>query len=261
MLAFEFCGPGARPQQIPEGKMSARTGKFILRAMIVLAVLTWLAALALAAPQEAQPQQPGAATAGGQEQGGGFRGRLQRQLQGQPSPFAGPEDQKLTIWTGNWEESVRFAGDPADKPSGTGRWRAMPFYGLYVVINYELNGPEGLYHAHGVMAFDHETKTYHLWWFDDGANITNYTGTWKDEKTLVFEQKRTSKGQAFRERISYTKTTDDEIQTKIEQAFGTEPFKLYLEGTAHRMAFPQGQGGQRPAQRRRPGGEQNPQNP
>ena len=252
--------------------MSARTGRFILQGMILLAALTLLAALALAAPQgtaaqngaqsgaqDAPQQRPGGAA--GQGPGGGLRERLQRGLQGQASPFAGPEDQKLAMWAGNWEETVRFAGDPAEKPSGTGRWRAMPFYGLYVVINYELKGPEGLYHAHGVMAFDHESKTYHLWWFDDGANITNYTGTWKDEKTLVFEQKRTSKGQAFRERISYTKTTDDEIQTKIEQAFGTEPFKLYLEGTAHRMAFPQGQGGQRPAQRRRPGGEQNPQNP
>ncbi|HUJ41032.1 MAG TPA: DUF1579 family protein [Candidatus Acidoferrales bacterium] len=244
--------------------MSARTGRFILRAMIVLAVLTWLAALALAQPQQAPAQETprqGPGGAAGEGRGGGLRERIEQRLQGQASPFAGPEDQKLAIWAGNWEETVRFAGDPADKPSGTGRWRAMPFYGLYVVINYELNGPEGLYHAHGVMAFDHESKTYHMWWFDDGANIDMYTGTWKDDKTLVFEQKRTSNGKVFRERITYTKPGDDEIDTKIEQAFGTEPFKVYLEGTAHRMAFP-GRPGEGGGGRRRPqGGGQDPQNP
>jgi Protein of unknown function (DUF1579) len=202
--------------------MSARTGRFILRAMILLAALIWLAALAMAAPpalpaQGGDPQRPG--------QGTGAQGpQAMRPLQ--PSPFAGPEDKRLAIWTGNWEESVRFAGDPEDKPSGTGRWRAMPFYGLYVVINYELKGPEGLYHAHGVMAFDHESKKYHLWWFDDGANINEYTGTWKDDTTLVFELKRASGGKVFRERITYRKPAEDEIHTKIEQAFGTEPFKL-----------------------------------
>ena len=248
--------------------MSARTGRFILQGMILLAALTLLAALALAAPQ-GTPAQNGAQDApqqrpegaAGQGPGGGQRERMQRGLQGQASPFAGPEDQKLAMWAGNWEETVQFAGDPADKPSGTGHWRAMPFYGLYVVINYELKGPEGLYHAHGVMAFDHESKTYHLWWFDDGANINNYTGTWKDDTTLVFEQKKTSGGKVFRERITYTKASDDEIHTKIEQAFGTEPFKMYLEGSAHRAAFMEGQGEggqQRPGQRRRPPGGQNP---
>jgi Protein of unknown function (DUF1579) len=248
--------------------MSARTGRRILQGMILLAALTWLAALALAAPP-ARPTQNGAqngtpqAPAQGTKPGGGAMGqRMQRGMQAQASPFAGPEDQKLAIWTGNWEETVRFAGDPEDKPSGSGRWRAMPFYGLYVVINYELKGPEGLYHAHGVMAFDHESKEYHLWWFDDGANINEYTGTWKDDKTLVFELKRTSGGKMFRERITYTKPSDDEIHTKIEQAFGTEPFKLYLDGSAHRAAFMEGQGEggqQRPVQRRRPfGGGQNP---
>lgn len=237
--------------------MSARTGRLILQGMILLALLTWLAALALAAPpalpaQGEAEQRPG--------QGAGAQGQLVQRAP-QPSPFAGPEDARLAVWVGNWEETVRFAGDPEDKPSGTGRWRAAPFYGLYVVINYELKGPEGLYHAHGVMAFDHEAKAYHLWWFDDGANINEYSGTWKDDTTLVFELKRTSGGKVFRERITYSRPTQDEIHTKIEQAFGTEPFKLYLEGSAHRMALPEGQGGNqpRPPQRKRPpGGEQNP---
>lgn len=245
--------------------MSVRTGRFILQGMILLAVLTWLAALALAAPPalpaqgggEQRPQQSLAAAAQESQ-------AQKAQRAPQPSPFAGPEDEKLSIWTGNWEETVRFAGDAEDKPSGTGRWRAMPFYGLYVVINYELKGPEGPYHAHGVMAFNHESKAYHLWWFDDGANINEYTGTWKDETTLVFELKRTNGGKVFRERITYMKPGEDEIHIKIEQAFGTEPFKLYLESSAHRMAVLEGQGGgnqQRPQQqqqRRRPPNGQNP---
>ena len=240
--------------------MSARTGRLILRGMILLAALIWLVALALAAPPAfpaqggAEQQRPG--------QGAGAGGQ-QAQRGPQPSPFAGPEDERLAMWTGAWEETVRFAGDPEDKPSGSGKWRAAPFYGLYVVINYELKGPEGLYHAHGVMAFDHEAKAYHLWWFDDGANISDYTGTWKDETTLVFELKRTSGGKVFRERVTYAKPSDDEVHSKIEQAFGTEPFKLYLEATAHRMALPEGQGGnqprqQQPQQRRRPPNGQNP---
>lgn len=240
--------------------MSARTGRFILRGMILLAALTWLAALALAAP-------PAVAEQGGAEQRraqGAGAGGQQGQRAVQPSPFAGAEDERLSIWTGNWEETVRFAGDAEDKPSGTGKWRAMSFYGLYVVINYELKGPEGPYHAHGVMAFDHEAKAYHLWWFDDGANINNYTGTWKDDSTLVFEQKKTSNGKAFRERITYSKPSEDEVRIRIEQAFGTEAFKLYLESTAHRMSLLEGQGGgnqQRPQQqpgRRRPPNGQNP---
>src|SRR5208282_6030870 len=177
----------------------------------------------------------------------------------QPSPFAGPEDQRLAMWAGAWEETVRFAGDPEDKPSGTGKWMARPFYGLYVVINYELKGPDGNYHAHAVMAFDHGEKTYRLWWFDDGANIDEYTGAWKDDNTLVFELKRTSEGKIFRERLTYTHVSEDEVHTRIEQAFGTEPFKLYLESAAHRVAMAEAQGGQNQQrqqgqQRRRPPG-------
>ena len=230
--------------------MNARTGRWILEGMILLAALTWLAAVALAEPQAqgGQERQSIAQVAAAQ----------QEKKAAQASPFAGPEDERLAIWTGAWEETVRFAGDPEDRPSGTGKWRAAPFYGLYVVINYELKGPEGLYHAHGVMAFDHETKAYHLWWFDDGANISDYTGTWKDDTTMVFELKRTSNGKMFRERITYIKPSDDEVHSKIEQAFGTEPFKLYLEASAHRMTVAEGQGNQQqpkqqpPQQRRRP---------
>ena len=276
VLAFAFCGwsspspsLSAQAESLPAGRqacatgfpeeeMSGRTGRFILKAMILLAALTWLAALALAGPQPlpaqggAQQQKPNQPAAGGQQQ---------PQKGPQPSPFAGPEDERLAIWQGNWEESVRFAGDPEDAPSGTGKWRAAPFWGLYIVINYELKGPEGVYHAHGVMAFDHEAKAYHLWWFDDGANINEYTGAWKDDTTLVFDMKRTSAGKVFRERITYSKTSEDEVHTKIEQAFGTDPFKLYLEAAAHRIPIPEGQGGQQRPQQQQPQQRRRPPNP
>ena len=222
--------------------MNARTGRWILEALVLLAALTWLAALAMATPAataeaagtQQQNENPPFRQQGQNQQGAqGARGQNQRGPQ--PSPFAGPEDERLGVWAGNWEETVRYAGDPEDKPSGSGRWMARPFYGLYLVINYNGRGPEGVYNAHGVMAYDHETKTYRLWWFDDGANIGEYTGTWKDDHTLVFELKRTEGGKTFRERMTYARISEDELQTRIEQSWGTEPFKLYLEAAAHRM--------------------------
>jgi Protein of unknown function (DUF1579) len=232
--------------------MSARTGRLILQGMILLAALTWLAALALAEPAGAQQ-------GGGQGQGiAAVAAQAQIQKAAQPSPFAGPEDGRLSTWTGTWEETVKFAGDADDKAGSNGHWRAMPFWGLYVVINYESKAPEGNYHAHAVMAYDHEAKVYRLWWFDDGANISEYTGNWKDEATLVFESKRTTGGKVFRERITYTKPSDDEIHTKIEQAFGTEPLKVYSQAEAHRMALTDALGGgnqqrqQQQQQRKRP---------
>jgi hypothetical protein len=245
--------------------MNARTGRLILQGMILLAAITWLAAVALAAPA-VHAAQGGAAQRPGKAQGQGAAGGQGQQAPKapQPSPFAGAEDERLAVWAGNWEETVRFAGDPEDKPSGTGKWTARPFWGLYVVINYELKGPDGNYHAHAVMAFDHEVKTYRLWWFDDGANIDEYTGAWRDDNTLVFELKRTSQGKVFRERLTYSRISEDEVHTRIDQAFGTEPFKSYLEATAHRLPMPEGQGGggnqqRQPQQQRRkppaPGGQ------
>jgi hypothetical protein len=245
--------------------MNARLGKWILEALVLLAALTWLAALALAesrtaryvaepaaAPVLGGAQQPGEAAPPrqqGQNQPGGGAARGQGPRQPQPSPFAGPEDERLAIWAGNWEETVRYAGDPEDKPSGSGRWMARPFFGLYLVINYNGKGPEGNYNAHGVMAFDHETKSYRLWWFDDGANIGEYTGTWKDDQTLVFELKRTTGGKTFRERMTYMRVSDDQIQTRIEQSWGAEPFKMYLEASAHRFTPGENQPGQGNEQR------------
>jgi hypothetical protein len=157
------------------------------------------------------------------------------------NPFAGPEDQKVLIFAGAWQEDVRYAGDPADSPSGKGRWIARPAFGIYLFINYEGTGPEGDTHAHGVLAYDHEDRVYKLWWFDDAGNIGEYSGTWKDDNTLVLEHKKTSGGQPFRERITYTRISQDEVRTRIEQAWGTETYKEHLAALAHRAKLVDGQ--------------------
>jgi hypothetical protein len=224
--------------------------------MILLAAVTWLAALVArgaAVPQSEQPAQGGPEAASRGPDAGG-QGAQQRKPK--PSPFAGPEDARLAMWQGAWQENVRYAGDPEDKPSGEGKWLARQFYGLFVVINYQGKGPEGNYNAHGVMAYDHEAKNYGLWWFDDSGNVGQYTGTWKDDSTLVFELKKTTGGKAFRERMTYTHASDGEIHTKIEQAWGNEPYKFYMEAVAHKMPLGdmvrEGEGTQRrPGQRRR----------
>jgi hypothetical protein len=158
------------------------------------------------------------------------------------NPFAGPEDEKLLALGGAWQEDVRYAGDPEDSPSGKGRWIARPFFGLYLVLNYEGTGPEGDYHAHGVMAYDHEDRAYRLWWFDDAGGIGDYTGAWKDDNTIVFEHKKNSGGRPFRERITYTRHSQDELDTKVEQAWGTEPYKFYMSASAQRAQLPEGKG-------------------
>src|SRR5712692_3677186 len=152
----------------------------------------------------------------------------------QDNPFAGPEDQKLMVFVGAWREDVRYAGDPEDTPSGKGRWIARPFYGLYLVMNYEGTGPEGDYYAHGVMAYDHEGRSYRLWWFDVTGAIGEYTGAWKDENTIVFEHRKNAGGRPFRERITYTHSSEDEVDTKVEQAWGTEAYKFYMAASAQR---------------------------
>jgi Protein of unknown function (DUF1579) len=158
------------------------------------------------------------------------------------SPFAGPEDQKLMTFGGAWQEDVRYAGDPEASPSGKGRWLARPMFGLYLILNYEGTGPEGDYHAHGVMAYNHEDRNYRLWWFDDAGGIGEYTGVWKDDSTIVFEHKKNSGGRPFRERITYSKTSDDEVTTKIEQAWGTEAYKFYMQASAQRAQLQEGKG-------------------
>jgi len=170
------------------------------------------------------------------------KGNAQTQAQAKENPFSGAEDKKLMVFAGAWQEDVRYAGDPADSPSGKGRWIARPAYGLYLVIGYEGNGPEGDSHAHGVMAYDHEDRVYKLWWFDDAGGIGEYSGNWKDDNTLVLEHKKTAGGRPFRERITYTHVSDDEVHTRIEQAWGTEAYKVYLDASAQRAQLTEGKG-------------------
>jgi hypothetical protein len=177
------------------------------------------------------------------------------------NPFAGPEDQKILTLAGAWREDVRYAGDAEDNPSGKGRWLARPMFGLYLILNYEGMGPEGDYHAHGVMAYDHEDRAYRLWWFDDAGGIGEYTGAWKDENTMVFEHKKNSGGRPFRERITYTHASADAVDTKVEQAWGTEPYKFYMAASAQRAQWQEGKGwGERLAQQQ-PLPRRSPSNP
>ena len=239
--------------------MSERAGRLVLRGMIVLAALTWLAALVA---RGAEPSRGGAAEAAGVAQPGarpqdgaaqrGTRAVGEQAKKLAASPFAGPEDERLEVWQGAWQESVRYAGDPQDKPSGEGKWMGRQFYGLFVVINYQGKGPEGNYNAHAVMAYDHEAKGYRLLWFDDSGNIGEYNGVWKDDTTLVFELKKNTSGKPFRERMTYTHVSDDEVHTKIEQAWGNEPYKLYMEAVAHKMQLGE-MGREGEGQMRRPG--------
>lgn len=220
---------------------------------VFLLVLSF-AAMSLAAPP-ASAQQPGAQQPGkppakqGRGAGGTGPGAGGAAAARKDNPFAGPEDQKLLTFAGAWQEDVRYAGDPEDSPSGKGRWIARPVFGLYLVLSYEGMGPEGDYHAHGVMAYDHEERSYRLWWFDDAGGIGEYTGAWKNDNTIAFEHKKMSGGRPFRERMTYTRISDDELTTKVEQSWGTGPYKFFFEASAHRAQLQEGKGwGERLAQ-------------
>jgi hypothetical protein len=234
-----------------------RAGKLILRGMILLAALTWLAAMAFAGSgQRPTPVSPNSQGAQNQGKGNPPGAAGQQQKKPAPNPFAASEDERLAAWAGAWQENVRYSGDTEDQPSGSGKWMARPFYGLFLVINYTGKGPEGGYAAHGVMAYDHEEKIYKLWWFDDSGNIGQYSGSWKDDNTLVFELKKTVGGRAFRERMTYTRISADEIHTRVEQAWGNEPYKFYMAAAAHRVETPEpaaaGEKQQNPPARQRP---------
>lgn len=220
--------------------ISPRPSKLLSRLALFFVALGLAAIPALAQEQQQQPDpQPSAkhpgkrAVLGGQGRGAAARNE---------NPFAGPEDQKLLTLAGAWQEDVRYAGDPADSPSGKGRWLARPVFGLYLVLSYEGNGPEGDYHAHGVMAYDHEDRTYRLWWFDDAGGIGEYNGAWKDDRTIVFEHKKVTGGRPFRERMTYSRVSENELTTKVEQAWGAEPYKFFFEASARRAQLQEGKG-------------------
>ncbi len=61
-------------------------------------------------------------------------------------------------------------------------------------------------------------RAYRLWWYDSAAGVGEYRGNFTDEKTLVLEHSGKVEGRRFRERISYTRVSANELHTRIEQA-------------------------------------------
>ena len=159
-------------------------------------------------------------------------------------PRVGPESLRLAFLVGQWEEEITYPGREAGADKGHGRWFARPDLGRYLVFRYEGSGPEGEYRAMGVLTWDAEMQTYRMWWFDDGGGIGEYRGSFHDDNTLVLEHHGKVEGRDFRERISYTRLGPGEVRTKIDQAYGEEEFKPYLEAVAHRTGEGLGRQGQ-----------------
>jgi hypothetical protein len=182
--------------------------------------------------------------------------RPQAQPQNPPqmpqNPRVGPEHRRLAFLLGAWEEKVTYPGET--EKDGSGRWFARPALGMYLHINYEGSGPQGNYRALGILTWDREQQTYRMWWFDDGGGIGEYRGSFTEENSLSLEHHGKVDGRDFRERITYTRITPTQVNTKIEQAWGTGEFKTYLEATANRTgdAPPPGQGQPRRPQQDRP---------
>ncbi len=199
-------------------------------------------------------------------------GRSAGQLSGQRPPAQAPgqgdnplttdQHRRLAFLAGQWEEEITYADARNNQLQGQGRWVARPAMGLYLQIQYQSNGPMGPYRAFGVMTYDREEQVYRLWWFDNAAAVGEYHGKFTDENTLVFEHTGKVEDKVFRERLSYTRVSPTEVRTRIEQAWGTEGFKPYLQAVAHRTGDAPTPG--RDAQRRqndRPGKEPPERNP
>lgn len=143
-----------------------------------------------------------------------------------------PEHRRLAFLVGNWEEEVNYA----DGGKGRGRWQARPELGHILGMRYQGEGPEGEYRALGVLTYHPEEQAYRMWWFDSAGGIGEYRGDFADENSLVLEHRGTVEGRAFRERISYVRLSATEVRTRVEQAWDSENFKLYLEGVARRSS-------------------------
>ena len=157
-----------------------------------------------------------------------------------PNPLATRQHFRMAFLAGQWEEQITYANAKPGEESFTGRWRARPSLGLYLQIDYEGTGPQGLYRAFGVLTWDREAQVYRLWWFDDAAGVGEYEGDFTDENTLTLEHSGTVEGRAFRERIRYTRVSANEVRTQVDQAWGTGAYQPYLEATARRMRAPGG---------------------
>jgi hypothetical protein len=148
------------------------------------------------------------------------------------NPRVGPEHRRLAFFLGAWQEKVTYPGQ--EEKDGTGRWFARPALGAFLMMNYEGSGPQGNYRALGMLTWDREQQTYRMWWFDDGGGVGEYRGQFTDDNTLTMEHKGKVDGQDFRERITYTRLSPGELRTRIEQAWGSGEFKVYLEAVANR---------------------------
>ncbi len=157
------------------------------------------------------------------------------------NPRIGPEHRRLAMFLGAWEEKVNYPNE--SEKDGTGRWFARPALGLFVMMNYEGEGPQGRYRAVGMLTWDHEEQNYRLWWFDDAGGVGEYRGAFSNEGTLALEHRGKVEGRDFRERITYTRSSPTELKTKIEQAWGGGEFRTYLDAVATRTgdAPPPGQ--------------------
>lgn len=162
-------------------------------------------------------------------------------LQGMQGPGRpGPEGRRLAFLVGAWEEKVTYLGESPEQKGeeGTGRWFARPVLGHFLQFNYEGTGPQGPYRAFGVLAYDRETQNFRLLWFDDAGGVGDYRGNFVDGNTLSLEHQGKVEGRDFRERISFTRVSPREIRTKIEQAWETGEYRVYLEAQATRTGGP-----------------------
>ena len=150
------------------------------------------------------------------------------------NPRVGPEHRRLAMFLGVWDEKVTYPGE--SEKDGSGRWFARPALGMYAMMNYEGEGPQGRYRAIGLITWDREELAYRMWWFDDAGGVGEYRGNFTDEKTLMLEHRGKVDGRDFRERITYTRVSPTELNTKIEQAWGSGEYKTYLEASASRTA-------------------------
>lgn len=171
-------------------------------------------------------------------------------------PRPGPEGRRLAFLVGAWEEMVKYPGETPEQKAevGTGRWFVRPVLGRFLQFNYEGLGPQGPYHALGMLAYDREAQSYRMFWFDDSGGIGDYRGDFVDENTLTLEHRSKVEGRDFRERISFTRVSPTEIRTKIEQAWDTGEYRVYLEAQATRTGLPpQGPPRREPAPAKPPG--------
>ena len=171
-------------------------------------------------------------------------------------PRQGPEGRRLAFLVGAWEEKVKYPGETPEQKAeeGTGRWFARPVMGRFLQFNYEGSGPQGPYRALGMLSYDPESRNYRMFWFDDSGGIGDYRGGFVDENTLTLEHRSKVLGRDFRERISFTRISPAEIRTKIEQAWDTGEYRVYLEALAMRTGGPpQGPPRREPAPAKPPG--------